>query len=380
MYISLLDSSEIASSSPSLRLRAWFDGPGRGWRSSAETSGRTDKLTEGQPGGLDPASPALPAVPNSRAAPRAALRSAAPPPAPGSQWGAREEGRRAGGGGAAGAGRGYKRPSTGTPCCGRALGALGRRWPSARHSRLVDQAGTRRCCGCGVCAAGAAAPKRCTTSGLGCVRRRLIGQPRALFPLSFPGFPPPALHDPVLSGPPWKLGFRSLCRLPEARRCPRGRGRALGPHPVGTAVVYAPRVALAVSAGGAALPSRRGRGRQATPLSEKGRPFGGSSLWVGRELGMRVPWRDGRRGEVGLGDGGGASRLIPSVTWSPESREELERVRSVPRFLPGPALRFPGMQARACSKPSLAPGTGIARQFGFRQQLASEQLSLPPAF
>lgn len=104
MYISLLDSSEIASSSPSLRLGAWFGGPGRGWRSSAETSGRTDKLTEGQPGGLDPASPALPAVPNSRAAPRAAVRSAAPPPAPGSQWGAREEGgAREGWGGRGGA-------------------------------------------------------------------------------------------------------------------------------------------------------------------------------------------------------------------------------------------------------------------------------------
>ena len=43
--------------------------------------------------GLDPASPALPALPNSRAAPRAAVRSAAPPPAPGSQWGARGGGR-----------------------------------------------------------------------------------------------------------------------------------------------------------------------------------------------------------------------------------------------------------------------------------------------
>lgn len=114
MYISLLDSSEIASSSPSLRLGAWFGGPGRGWRSSAETSGRTDKLTEGQPGVLDPASPALPAVPNSRAAPRAAVRSAAPPPAPGSQWGAREEG------GARGRRRG--RPRRGEATKGRAPG------------------------------------------------------------------------------------------------------------------------------------------------------------------------------------------------------------------------------------------------------------------
>ena len=49
--------------------------------------------------------------------------------------------------------------------------------------------------------------------------------------------PPPALPDRVLSGSPRKLRFKSLRRLPGARRCPWGRGRALGPHPVDTAAV-----------------------------------------------------------------------------------------------------------------------------------------------
>lgn len=44
--------------------------------------------------------------------------------------------------------------------------------PSARTIRLGDQPGAERCCGCGVCAVGAAAPRQCTTSGLGCVRRQ----------------------------------------------------------------------------------------------------------------------------------------------------------------------------------------------------------------
>lgn len=163
------------------------------------------------------------------APPRSAqfLTLAAPPPAPGSQWGAR---------GAAGAGRGYKRPCARTPRRGRALRRLGRRRPSSGHGRREDQADAGRCCGCGVCAAGAAVPKRCTTSGLGCVRRRLVGRPRAL-PLSFPRCPPPALPDRVLSGPPRKLRFKSLRRLSGARRCPWGRGRALGPHRVDAAAV-----------------------------------------------------------------------------------------------------------------------------------------------
>lgn len=163
------------------------------------------------------------------APPRSAqfLTLAAPPPAPGSQWGAR---------GAAGAGRGYKRPCARTPRRRRALRRLRRRQPSSGHGRREDQAGAGRCCGCGVCAAGAAVPKRCTTSGLGCVRRRLVRRPRAL-PLSFPRCPPPALPDRVLSGSSRKLRFKSLRRLPGARRCPWGRGRALGPHPVDTAAV-----------------------------------------------------------------------------------------------------------------------------------------------
>ena len=93
---------------------------------------------------------------------------------------------------------------------------------------------------------------------------------------------------------------------------------------------------------------------------------------VGRELGRGVERTDGRRGGVGLGDRGGASRPVPSRA----TREESERVRSLLRFLAGPALCFPGMQARAC-RPSLAPGAGIVALFGFPLQLASEQLSLP---
>lgn len=91
---------------------------------------------------------------------------------------------------------------------------------------------------------------------------------------------------------------------------------------------------------------------------------------VGRELGRGAERTDGRRGGVGLGDRGGASRPVPS----PATREESERVRSSPRFLAGPAFCLPDMQARAC-RPSLAPGAGIVGLFGFPLQLASEQLS-----
>lgn len=38
---------------------------------------------------------------------------------------------------------------------------------------------------------------------------------------------------------------------------------------------------------------------------------------------------------MGIWDGEGASRPTPRVTWSPESREELERVQAVPRLSAG---------------------------------------------
>lgn len=109
--------------------------------------------------------------------------------------------------------RGYKRrraPDPDTPLRERSRGQQtdGQTRPSAGTIRLADQAGAERCCGCGVCAAGAAAPRRFTTSGLGCVRVRLA-------------LPQASTADLLLSGPSRELGFRKLFWLQGAWRCPR---------------------------------------------------------------------------------------------------------------------------------------------------------------
>lgn len=136
----------------------------------------------------------------------------------------------AGRGSRGGAGRGYKRPrarGTHIPLRARS-GRLVRRRRSAR-----GPAGLGRCCGCGVCAAGAAAPKRCTTSGLGCVRHR-PASPSPSGPRSLPGAAA-SLASPsrgVLSGPQWKLGFASLCWPPGSRRVLGDWGRRGRPRTV----------------------------------------------------------------------------------------------------------------------------------------------------
>lgn len=125
-------------------------------------------------------------------------------------------GARQGGGGEGAAGRGEVTKGSGrraacpdTQLRERSWGHRkeGRTRPSTGTIRLADQAGAARCCGCGVCAAGAAAPRRFTTSGLGCVRLA-------------PRFAPASIADLVLSGPSRKLGVRNLCWLPAAWPCP----------------------------------------------------------------------------------------------------------------------------------------------------------------
>lgn len=68
-------------------------------------------------------------------------------------------------------------------------------------------------------------------------------------PASSPRFPQLALHDPVPSDPPWKLGFKSLCWLPGAWRCPRERGwgAGIGATPCGYVAFCARRTSVAVS-------------------------------------------------------------------------------------------------------------------------------------
>lgn len=104
-------------------------------------------------------------------------------------------------------------------------------------------------------------------------------------------------------------------------------------------------------------------GRQVTPFSKRvvllwfivlgGRRVGQACGVDGREKEAKCESGDGEKEQAGP---------LPSVTWSPELPEELERVRSVPRVSawspPSASLR-----ARAC-RPSLAPKTETAGQFG----------------
>lgn len=122
---------------------------------------------------------------------------------------------------------GAARPDT--PCW-RALGRPARTRPSTGNIRLVDKPGAGRCCGCGVCAVGAAAPRRCTTSALGCVRRPLGRRPRAL-PLAFPRFPQPALHDIVPLVPLGSSASRAFPGCRELGGVLGEAGRALGHTP-----------------------------------------------------------------------------------------------------------------------------------------------------
>lgn len=60
---------------------------------------------------------------------------------------------------------------------------------------------------------------------------------------------------------------------------------------------------------------------------------------------------------------------LPSVTWSPEFREELERVRSARSFCLVPPSASLVCECKPADPSYVAPKTGIAGQFGSRQQM-----------